>query len=180
MFFFSFLNKVWFYNVSASFINISLILQENASQEIENLALTSKKRFINTSSKLLTQSRPSKVLLSSAKQGTCVQIRNGNVIAPRSKKPVEDSVDKKKLSEKSLHKSIHFSSHFVESNMTTSSATQKFGNSRISTSSLNMSKNSSSPLKTITRVCTSITHISSILYLSFTTCVLHVSQNAYI
>ncbi|KAF3431123.1 hypothetical protein FNV43_RR25853 [Rhamnella rubrinervis] len=154
-----FVNKEDHHKIVAN-IEEKILNKENASQEIENLALTSKKRLTNSSSKLLTQSRPSKVFLSSAKQDTCVQMRNGNVVAPpRSKKPVENSDVKKKLSEKSLHKSIHFSSHFVESNMTTSSAIQKFGNSRVSTSSLNMSKNSSSSLKTITRFQASVNRV---------------------
>lgn len=122
--------------------------QETACQEIEKSNLTSKKSLINSSSKLLTQTR------------------DGNATGPRSKKAVADPFDKKKLSEKQLNKSIHFSSHIVGSNTTTSAAAEKFRNTRISTTALNVSKNSSTPLKTINKVCTFITHISSIL-LSF-------------
>lgn len=131
------------------------LLQETAGHENEILALSNKKRLANSSSKVSIQNRPSKVFLSSSKQS--------NVIAPRSKKSLEDPIDKKNLSVKSLQKSVQFSSHFVESN-TTSSAIQTFGNSRISTTSLNLSKNTSSSLKTITRVYSFFTHIPSIYF----------------
>ncbi|XP_048319140.2 protein WVD2-like 7 isoform X1 [Ziziphus jujuba] len=127
-----------------------ILKKETAGQENGFLSLTSKKRLANSSSKISTHNRPSKVLLSLRKQS--------NSIAPRSKKSVEDPMDKKKSSVKSFQKSVQFSSHFVESN-TTSSAIRKFGNSRISTTSLNMSKSTSSPLKAITGLQASVSRV---------------------
>ena len=151
-----------------------LILQVAASKEIP--ASPRKKRQVNSSSKLLTPSKGSKLPASPAKRMISVPLRNGNNSAAGSEKAAGDLVDKKRLTVKSLHMSINFASHTGKTSKTTSPVFQEVGSARSDANLFDMSQESSTPVRNLTRVFTSITYIC-LIYLSFT--LFHLSTHAY-
>ncbi|KAJ9169411.1 hypothetical protein P3X46_017613 [Hevea brasiliensis] len=84
--------------------------------EKENVALPSNKRQMNSSSKSSSHSRASKLPKSSTKQASSTKLKGGTNVNPNSKKSVVDSIDKRRLTPKSVHMSINLAPSSGETN----------------------------------------------------------------
>lgn len=140
----------------------TFLLQVAPSKEIP--ASPNKKRQANCSSKLLT--RASKLLVSPSNRMISVPLRNGINSAAECERTAGDLVEKKRLTVKSLHMSVNFASGTGKTSKT-NSVFQEVGSARSDENLFDTSQDSSTPLRTSTRVFTSITCIC-LIYLPFT------------
>ncbi|KAK6922339.1 TPX2, C-terminal [Dillenia turbinata] len=137
------------------FQEVKLTIKES-SEEV--LAVESKTKPLNSSKS--SHSGASELPASSSKSKTIAHLRKGSNATPNGKNFTRDSIDKRKAiptplqelmdrkrtTPKSLHLSINFSSHTVEASKT-SPDLQKLRNSRIIANSFAASKDSSTPLR---------------------------------
>ncbi|XP_062149842.1 protein WVD2-like 7 isoform X2 [Alnus glutinosa] len=129
-----------------------LVVQEEKklnkkSDSKEILASPSKKRQLDSSLKLSTQGRASKLPVSPAKRMTSKQLQSGNSGAAESKKTAGDLVDKKRFTVKSVHMSINFASPTGKTSKTPSPIIQEVGSARYDTTLFHTSQDSSTPLR---------------------------------
>ncbi|KAG5222375.1 protein WVD [Salix suchowensis] len=89
---------------------------KQVTAEEENVTLPSNKRQMSSSSKLSIQNRATKLPKSSAKLSSSTRLRAETNDTPNSKKSAGELMDKKGVTQKSIHMSINFASRLQDNN----------------------------------------------------------------